>query len=232
MRKTLQQCTAQRAVLATRWRGGLSSKGLRDALPRLRKLSRHPWKAAGHVDPESDEGAELVRLGMAIAYHAWAQWRFWEWLPPLPWLRRAPSLWWTTRALAREALEGLFVHGEGDAAATRRKALAAATKSGWRAIEASYRDAMGGIVSYRGRQRYIEERLAAPILLDGVTTDAEVLLGWEQRVYEHAEIADLERKDRRRAKKRAALMQASADAGTELRRGMSTEALLDRAQAS
>jgi hypothetical protein len=224
--------TEQRAVLASRWRAGLSSKGLRDALPRLRKLAGHAWSAVGQVDPESAEGAELVRLGMAITYHAWAEWRFWEWLPPLPWLRRTPSLWWTSRSLARDALEGLFLHGEGKAAAARKKALAAAMKSSWRAIEASYRDAMGGIVSYRGRQRYIESRLAAPILLDGVTTDAEVLLGWEQRLFAHDKIAELEKKDRRRANRRVAMMQASADAGAELRRGQPTEALLEAAQPS
>src|SRR5690606_35092168 len=138
----------QRAVLATPWRSGLSAQGMRDALPRLTRLAARSWRATGRVDPESVEGAELVRLGMALAYHAYAQWRFWEWLPPLPWLRRAPSLWWATRALTRQALEGLFVSGEGDQASARRKALDAARKTSWRAIEASYRDDMGGIVSH------------------------------------------------------------------------------------
>jgi hypothetical protein len=146
-------------------------------------------------------------------------------------LRRPPTLWLLTRSLTGAFLRGCFAGDPPDdvgRAHMRGVQKALATEA--RQLEADYR---AGRTSWTlsddtpdAEQAFVEHLVKAPVLRRGITTSAEVLELWPERVLARTELDEAGARDRNRAKRRRKLMKATARAEAELLRDRPTEELV------
>ena len=198
-------------------------------MPRLRALASFRPAGGPRLPPGSDAGQHLIRLAARVRRFAVAHLRFWELLPPFLFLRRAPSAWWLARGCARDLLVGVFAGDEPDAIG---KAYLKEAKG---YLDVQERELKSDFESFRKehqRERHAshvthaEQLLFAPLRRRGVTSDGEVLVGWEERVLSARELKEAAKKDEARAGRRDQVAASASEARATLRRAETTEQLL------
>lgn len=148
---------------------------------------------------------KMLPVLAAVLLLARARVRWWEWLPPFFWLRRAPRLLGAVRRMLGK-----------DAALSEE---AQRQRDEWRALKEEHPD-------------HFEYRLSAlrePIAGETVETDAELLLDPELRVMDGESFDRVLARDKKRRAKRSRLLAAAERGRGQLLRKESAEELLSAA---
>ncbi len=223
-------CNEHQAVLAPRWRAGLSQAQMRRALPMLEQLAASSSPNAEPLIADSPAGEQFVRFAARLLFYVDSQVRWWEWLPPLPWLRRGPC----SRRLTRRALDdwvqrvfaGSAERGDefGQSCVQAARKLIRAEKKRlvheFRQLKKSFD------TDHRTVGRYARHLLLAPIEQPGITTDAELV---QSRVLSRDDTAPLVEKFKKARARRDQLMNQADDARAELLRNEDCQQLLGAA---
>ncbi len=141
-------------------------------------------------DPGTEAGKGFVELWARLDCIARGHARWWEWAPPLLWLRRGTVL----RSHVRDALEALLLRVEGD--------------------ETNAKDLRAAIAL---RTKELDEAEASRTAGGAVSSDATVL-GREERVLEASYADAMRAKERGRMERSRAVVAGAAAARSELLR--------------
>ncbi|HHH28156.1 MAG TPA: hypothetical protein ENK57_07400 [Polyangiaceae bacterium] len=215
-----------RGLVAPGWRAGMSHARMKDQMPRLRALADFRLAGGPRLPPGTEAGQHLVRLVARVRRYAYAHLRWWE-LPLLP-LRRAPAAWWLARSFGRDFLEGVFAGDDAIGEAYLKEAktyLAVHLRELKNAFE-TYRKEHGVHDRSAWHVDHAEEVIFAPLRRRGVTSDGEVLVRWEERLFSATDIAEAANEDEARAGRRDQVAASASEARASLRRDETTEQLL------
>ncbi len=192
------------AVLATRWRAGLSADQVERSMPLLRQLCSFVISEHSPHPPGSPGGDHLVRLIARLRFCLLSQARFWEWLPPFIFTRRTIALRNRSSKLLKEFTVLCFGEHRKTAEAHIKRALRYEKQ-----VHKHLRDKDGA--TERKRWKYSQALLQKPIRQLGVTTDAEILTTPEERVFSQRVYDAVHENDAQAEIERKALVAASAD---------------------
>lgn len=202
----------QLAVLHTGSMGRASAADLRASLPLLGHLAAALSTRGAQEELTVPRSVHLLRLLGRLRFFAATQPRWWEWVPPFPFTRRAPVLRRVTSRIVEEiALRALVGpdtrSAEGRA---RRKAVEAEIAAVRESLVRRWREARAEHLAPARKALFARQALLRPIEREGVTTDAEVLLAEEERVLTREMHRSIAVEDGKRAARRRTLV-ASMD---------------------
>jgi hypothetical protein len=186
----------QRTLARHAWRSGANAEQLAKWMPLLSDL------AGGFANPvnlASSRGQRFVELFAWLDLVARGHDRWFEWVPPLLWLRRGIML----RGVVRSALEAIV------------EKTCADPKAAWEAIGARRRVlAKKRKESYDRPTAFTVDRLQSGLAARPVGCDAEIVK--PTRMLTGAEHDDLATKENARAERAQAVVSRAADARAEL----------------
>jgi hypothetical protein len=187
----------QRALARFAWNRGASREDLLRAMPMLSLLASDAF--AEPIDLASDRGRRFVELFAWLDFAARGHARWFEWLPPLPWLRRGRRL----RGVVRDVLAAILARACADAKAARA-AIDARRKELVKSRKASLLRPLP----------FALDRLHLGLATRKTTSDAEAVP--PVRVLSGDEHDAIAKKDADRAERAANVMTAAAAARAEL----------------
>lgn len=187
----------QRALVRHGWRSGASPEQLAQWMPLLAELGT-AWSEP--VDLSSMRGQNFVELLAWLDLVARGHDRWFEWLPPLMWLRRGIML----RGVVREAIAKIVEEACSD------------PKAAWAAIGARRKELERERKDYQGARTmtFAVDRLERNLAERKVRCDAELVA--PTRVLTGAEFDELVKKEDSRAERAQAVVSRAADARAQL----------------
>lgn len=198
-------------------RGPLSGAVLREATPHLNRLAEQVWLAEG--GPDGPAGQAIIELVATLRFGGRSRWRWWEW--PLYPFRRAPALSRWTHAQSQRVLEHFFLRGMDDWDDDLERAVALELDRVHKKLKHAY-ECHCQEAGVEGSEAFLEvfaaERMQRALLEDGITTDAEVLDHYTERVYSELGYSRIEKGRRRDRKQRGKLRRAGEAAEAALLR--------------
>ena len=197
----------QDAVTATRWRAGLSRDEIREKLPRLRELTSTAI-ADGTLLPGTAEASHVIELAARLRLFADSQVKLWEKLPPVRFLRRAP----TAAAVTSDWLDEWFGACFGQHEKAARKLL----KTRLNELEEMSPDSA----------QYSRQLVYQPINRPDITTDDELMRETRSRTINRDQYANLAERDRQHEEIRVALRKQLRTSAQQLLRSETTAELL------
>ncbi|MEZ4441304.1 MAG: hypothetical protein R3B72_19545 [Polyangiaceae bacterium] len=220
-----------RGLLLPGWRSGMGLSEMDSAMPRLRALAAFEPRGAkaSRLDPASTSGGHVIALVAKLRRFVYGHTRFWEWLPPMVGLRRAPMLWWLVRKHGGAFLDRLFGGDDAIAKAYRKdvKERLDVARRELKAAFEEYRQGVAGEDRYPWHYRHADELVFGPLLRRGVTSDAEVYVTEDTRLLTSHALADASERDQRREAHRRQVLVSSSQARRDLALDTSTAGLLD-----
>lgn len=202
-------------------RGYISGEVMRKATTHLNRLAAQEWRAED--EPGGPAGQAIVELVATLRFGVRSRWRWWEW--PIYPLRRAPALSRWAHAQSQTVLDRFFARG-GEWNDELRKAVSREIDRFAKKLEHAYQchcqeNGVEGSASFL--EVFAVERMQRALLEDGITTDAEVLDHYAERVLSDVGYAKIDKTRRRARKQRLKLQRAGAAAEEALSRRLPTE---------
>jgi len=198
-------------------RGPISGAVLREATTHLNRLAEHVWTADD--EPDGPAGQAIIELVATLRFGGRSRWRWWEW--PLYPFRRAPALSRWTHAQSQRVLERFFLRGAEDWDDALRRAVGVELDRVHKKLRHEYEchcQEQGVEGSAAFLEVFAAEHMQRALLEDGITTDAEVLDHYAERVYSEDGYRKIEKSRRRDRKQRGKLHRAGEAAEAALMR--------------
>lgn len=203
------------AVLATRWRSGLSADQVERSMPLLRELCGFVISEHSPHPPGSPGGNHLLRLIARLRFCLLSQARFWEWLPPFIFTRRAIAVRNRSSRLLKEFTAACF--GE------HTKTAEAHIKQQLRYEKRLHKETRKkNSATDKKRWKYSQALLQEPIHRLGITTDAELMSTPGERVLSKTVYDAVHKADEDASARRMELVASSADFRKTLLRSETT----------
>ena len=206
------------------WRASMEE--LVRAMPMLDAFSREAFPEA--VDLGTDRGRRFVELMAWLELVARGHARWWEWMPPLVWLRRGTVL----RSFVRDAIAAVVARavGSGSGSGGGVEVLREAIANRVRELRAAWKSRKREYAAPEGAGDFALERLAAHVEGQPIENDA-LHLPPGARVIEGERIDALREKEQGRRGRSSEVVAGAAKARAELLRAETCQVLLARAGA-